>query len=459
MLIKNLVKTLFLFYITTPFISKAQLPSPTRTLDSLLRISETRFPFIKSKFQNVEALKSGVQFKKNGIIPQVNIAYQVDYATYNNITGMIYPQYIIPISGPPSSSNNYQGVPGSALAINLNWDPITFGARKTEIQLAQSKLGYGLADQELSIFQQKYLIIRAWLNYSLLVQLKKVFEKNLERAQFNYRQSQSLVISGLKPGTDSSVLGSEKIRSQIQLLGFKQKLDSSIIQLKYLVGDLEISKFLPDTLLLNHLPSFDYEVKPVENPEIKLIKAGINSDEWSLKLARKSVLPKLLIWATGYGRGSGISYNGLINSNQGWGFERYNYGFGAQLSVPVLEVFRQKAHWKEMEFNIRSNKFLLELSESRIHSGKQIIDSAMKSSLLLAQLSPSLEKSAQFSNLAIKSRYKSGLTSYYELIGSEQELVRAQVSKAVFYFQVWNTLLNQAAFSGDLEIFLSAYRK
>jgi len=65
-----------------------------------------------------------------------------DYATSNNITGMIYPQYIIPISGPPSKGNDYSGIPGSAAALNLQWEPVTFGQRSSEVELARGRLQY-----------------------------------------------------------------------------------------------------------------------------------------------------------------------------------------------------------------------------------------------------------------------------------------------------------------------------
>ena len=445
--------------ISFPNFLSAQSPISTRFLDSLLKFGEKNFSLLKSKASQIQALQSGVQFKKEGLIPQVTASYQVDYATYNNITGMIYPQFIIPISGPPSSGNNYSAVPGSALSLNLNWDPITFGLRKADIELAKSRLVLGYKDQEFSIFQQKILIIKAWLNYSLLSEIKKVLVKNRDRADFNYKQGRSLVLSGLRPGTDSAILNSEKIKSEIQLIAFKQKVDSSRIQLDFLIANSGLLVYPSDSSFFNHLPEIGIEDKKKDHPELSRIKAAIAVDEQSLRLDKKSALPKLNIWASGYGRGSGIAYNGLVNADQGWGLQRFNYGIGAQISVPVLEVLRQKSLWKEKAFTIQSNKNLLELSESQISSVNQLADSALKSSISLAKMAPELEKLAEFSYKAIGSRYSSGLVTYYELINSEQELIKAQVSRSIAYYQVWNNLLNKASYSGDLEIFLSAYRR
>src|ERR1700754_692544 len=65
-------------------------------LDSLLRTATANYPLIKAKRLQTQALQYAVKYKQNGLIPSLNASYQVDYATANNITGMIYPQYITP---------------------------------------------------------------------------------------------------------------------------------------------------------------------------------------------------------------------------------------------------------------------------------------------------------------------------------------------------------------------------
>src|SRR5215216_5154682 len=74
-------------------------------LDSLLRAASANYPLMKAKRLQTQSLQYAVKYKQNGLIPSLNASYQVDYATANNITGMVYPQYITPISGPPSKGN------------------------------------------------------------------------------------------------------------------------------------------------------------------------------------------------------------------------------------------------------------------------------------------------------------------------------------------------------------------
>ncbi len=128
---------------------------PQTTLPQLLQLAEKNYPLLKSKMLDVKATQEGINISKNTLIPSIDASYQVDYATYNNITGMAYPQFIMPISGPPSSSNNMNGVFGSATSLLLNWQPITFGQRKAQIDFAKAGLQYANADAENEIFQHK----------------------------------------------------------------------------------------------------------------------------------------------------------------------------------------------------------------------------------------------------------------------------------------------------------------
>src|SRR5215467_7726415 len=73
---------------------------PIPTLRELLESAEKNYPLLKSKLMEVEAAKKGIETIKKTIVPSLDASYQVDYATYNNITGMFYPQYILPMTGP-----------------------------------------------------------------------------------------------------------------------------------------------------------------------------------------------------------------------------------------------------------------------------------------------------------------------------------------------------------------------
>src|SRR5688572_26993967 len=87
--------------------------SQGQTLPELLKQAEANYPLLKAKGFEVQARKDQVAFTKSTALPSLDAAYQLNYATYNNITGMAVGQGFVPISGPPSSDNTYNAVFGS----------------------------------------------------------------------------------------------------------------------------------------------------------------------------------------------------------------------------------------------------------------------------------------------------------------------------------------------------------
>src|ERR1700680_1989397 len=77
------------------------------TLLQAIQRSEKNYPLLKSKLYGVEAARKNIELSKNKFVPSLDISYQANLATANNITGMFYPAGMIPMTGPVFSSNNY----------------------------------------------------------------------------------------------------------------------------------------------------------------------------------------------------------------------------------------------------------------------------------------------------------------------------------------------------------------
>ena len=428
-------------------------------LDSLLNTATRNYPLVKAKHLQTQGLQYAVKLQQNSIIPSLNASYQLDYATSNNITGMIYPQYIMPISGPPSKSNDYAGTPGSAIALNLYWEPYTFGQRQAAVELAKGRLQSGKADETLTIFQHRVFVINAWLNYLLTADLVKVYQSNIDRDAYHLKQSQAVVSSGLRPGTDSSTFHAELAKAQIQLIAIERQRDSCLIVLKELVGGTLPGKPIADSAMFKSLPIDLPEIENVEHPEIALQKTNVLNNELSLKTYKSSLLPKLTIWSVGYGRGSGIAADGSVNGSDGLRFERYNYGIGAQISFPILEVFRQKPLFKQQQLNIEASREQLNQTELHLNAEREMADSALMKAIQAARLAPEQLKAARFAYQAIQSRYQSGLISYYDVIQSLQLLYQSEAAVKIAYWGAWKSLLNKAAYRGNVDVFLNQYGK
>jgi outer membrane protein len=49
--------------------------------------------------QQAKATEQNIALAKNTLMPDLNAGYQINMATYNNITGLSYPGFLLPISG------------------------------------------------------------------------------------------------------------------------------------------------------------------------------------------------------------------------------------------------------------------------------------------------------------------------------------------------------------------------
>ncbi|MDL5050133.1 TolC family protein [Oscillatoria amoena NRMC-F 0135] len=188
--------------------------SQGQTLPELLKQAEANYPLLKAKGYEVQARKDQVGFAKSTALPSLDAAYQLNYATFNNITGMAVAHGFVPISGPPSSENTNDAVFGSAGGLVLNWEPFTFGQRKSKINSAKAYQDYQQADQDQEIFRHQIRIANAYLDLVMTHELVKVYAKNLERAEDNVRIVKSLTRNGLRPGTDTALFKAELSRAK-----------------------------------------------------------------------------------------------------------------------------------------------------------------------------------------------------------------------------------------------------
>src|SRR6478735_7795737 len=95
--------------------------SHAQSLREMLDRAKANYPLLKAKALESEAKEQDVRYAKSSSIPSLDAGYQVNYATYNNITGMATAQPFVPISGPPSGTNSSNAVFGSAAGLLMNW--------------------------------------------------------------------------------------------------------------------------------------------------------------------------------------------------------------------------------------------------------------------------------------------------------------------------------------------------
>ena len=118
-----LKKVIFQLVLAFPVFIPAQAQIQDDTLihlkDAVL-LAEQRAPVVQSKRYESEAASKNIEVARyNTSMPTIDATYQAGIGTANNLTGIFYPNGILPISGPPATENRYNPATGSAASILL----------------------------------------------------------------------------------------------------------------------------------------------------------------------------------------------------------------------------------------------------------------------------------------------------------------------------------------------------
>lgn len=428
--------------------------SQAQKLPELLKEAVSNYPLLKAKGYEVQARKDQVAFVKSSALPSLDAAYQLNYATYNNITGMAAGQSFVPISGPPSSANEYEGVFGTVGGLLLNWELFTFGQRKSKVNSAKAYQEYQEADALQEVFQHQIKMANAYLDVVMTCELVKVYSKNLERALDNVRIVKSLTRSGLRPGTDTALFNAELSRTKIELLNYEKMKATQEVYLSELLGGTGGS-FTIDSSFFKSLPSMSTDTSSQIHPLIRLSTSRVKINQYERTSLRRTLYPKLSLWGTAYARGSGIRYDGYVNSEDGLSFSRYNYGAGLVLSVPLLKFTNVRHQVNTQESLIKAEDEKLNMVKLQLDKQNQVADVTLFNALKIANETPPFYQSAEFSYRTLLSRYNSGLVNYADLMQSQYILIKSETDLKKAYLDAWKALLFKAATQGDINIFLN----
>lgn len=456
-LFKNYSKLIFLALVNLflcSALAKAQ-SSGQNTLSPLLETAEKNYPSIQAAKAEQQASWERIKASKRTLIPEFHASAQANYATYNNVTGLFLPQYIYPISGPPSEENLNTMVWGTAAGLLLEWEPITFGKRNKEIQYAQSISDQKQAAYEHTLFEHKVKVIDAYLDYLLNQQLLEIQEKNLARAEANYKQSVSLARNGLRPGVDTAQFQTELANAKIQRLQQKNQIINAKVKLEELLADT-LSDARTTDYFFENLPATGINRDTVSHPLEVLAQKDLASSIFNYQIAKREWLPNLSIWGTAYGRGSGVNGNGEVSpATDGLPFSRYNYGLGIQLAIPLTSILQWQPEWKAREFQVQAKKHALSEVTLQLKAQQTVAANTLNTALEVTTQTPLQYEAAAFSYNAMQSRYQAGLVTFADLIQAQYTLTKAETDFRLSYWETWKSLLYKAAVYGDLNIILN----
>jgi outer membrane protein TolC len=443
----------FLIFTALPALSQ-------NDLKSLLDIAEKNYPGIAAKHAEAEAGEERITLEKNTFLPDIDIAYQANYATFNNITGMSYPGSLMPISGPPSPENYNDMVPGSGGSINFTWIPVTFGQRSAAVDYYKNRYEGQLAGLDDELLKVKFKVAFFYLEIANTHELLKAYKKNIERNEFNLRQVSALVAAGIRPTVDSLKFQGELSKAKTYLYELENQLENQKAELSEMLAVDNLQDIQINPSIFERNPSLIPTGDIIKNPSFQMATFEVAAQEARFQQEKRAWLPKLELWSTAYGRGSGVNYdNGsdvspTITPSEGWSFSRYNYGVGFQVVFPILGLRDVQLRTRQQQATLNASRNYLDQTKLKLKKDYKISVSDLSSSLMVIGEVPVEYRASEATYHALQTRYQAGILDYFELIQAQYDLLNAEARMKTAYINSWKSLLRLSLATGDMDIFL-----
>ena len=119
----------------------AQTATPqTLTLLDAVELARKNYPALKEVRARAKGAQEDVGLARTAYVPRLDVLWQGNRATRNNVFGLLLPQGVVPpISGPVLGTTTYDSVWGSAAGALLSWQAVDFGVRKANVQAARAQ--------------------------------------------------------------------------------------------------------------------------------------------------------------------------------------------------------------------------------------------------------------------------------------------------------------------------------
>lgn len=445
-----LLAFLFLF----PCCSSSTAQVNKLSIREVLGKVQDNLPQLEVWRQQAAAAKEQVSLAKNSLVPDLSAGYQVNVATFNNITGMSYPGFLLPVSGPPSAANEMNFIPGTALGALIKWNPFTFGQRNAAIEKAAAQYRQANAAYHEQLFEYQYTAINLYLEALYLKTVARISEAVIERNKISLEQSLVLAKNGLKPGIDTAQFQAAMLQAEIDYLQTEKAYRQILIALTRLTGITDADNILlTDSTFRPLVLAMDTFSLP-NHPRYQTVEARKNTTAAGLREIRRSWVPQLDVWGNVYARGSGVDASGIVDKAAGWGLSRTNVGLGLQLSMPILQFSKVNIRKKQYSALLQADEAAL--AQVRLDIATQVESAELQynQDARIAGKTPVQWKIAASIYEALNLSYEAGLIDYTRLYQAQYELTKAELGNATAQLQLWRSLLAIAVAKGNLAIFL-----
>ena len=434
-------------------VALAQAAPQKITLPQVLRAAETNYPQIRAALEQQHAAEAGVGVARTAYLPRVDVLWQTNRATANNVYGLLLPQSVVPsISGPVLPADNGRSAWGSAGGALLSWQLFDFGLRRAQVNVAREAANAARAGSSLTRVDVILAAAGAFFDLASAEQLMASAQANVQRLETFAKAVHVLADNQLRPGADAAQADAGFALARTQLIQAQTSVAVRRAALARFLGTPAAQLEIDATELLSAQPADapnapDIAAHPAAEQQASLV----NQQQARVTALDRSYVPQFNAQAALSGRGTGATLNGVFpGGDLGLAPDTLNWAAGVQVTFPALDLFSLRARKKVEQATLRADQDRYRQTLADLSAAELEAEAQLDGARAIARNTPVELEAARQSERQQRARFQSGLATVIEVSTAESLLVQAESDDAVARLNVWRALAGVAAARGDL---------
>jgi outer membrane protein TolC len=433
---------------------------PYLSLSELIDSADHYWPRLMEKKAQLNSASVAVTETRHQFLPAFRFNDQVNLGSDNSIAGSYFPYGIVPsTSSGVRAENDYQAASGNIAILYGQYDLVDFGYKNARIDYAKSEQSLSQSDLQRELYLLHGRICRAYFNLMIGETRMAVESETVKRYDTIFTIINALVKSGIKPGADSSLAKAELSKSRITYNQLKEKAENYREEIAFMTG-ISPDHIFPDSVLMftgkrkNILGApVDTGANPLLDYYANLSRIYVSNE----RLIAKSYLPKIMLTAASWARGSSIVYDDQYKGiSEGFGYQRFNYLVGLTFQYDLFNGLHKKDRLKTFGFEREAVE--LEFKQQQLnldYTTRQAQNSIDITEKNLLELPVQYQSAVDTYNQKI-AQYKAGINSLIDLTNAAFVLDRALNDYAETTGNWYLAQLDKAIATGNLAGFIKS---
>ncbi|MBX3278047.1 MAG: TolC family protein [Acidobacteria bacterium] len=430
--------------------------STTLTLRTAVESAQRNYPSIRAAESGAAAGAAGADLARTTYLPRLDLVFQENRATRNNIFGLIFQQSVIPpISGPQLDTTTNQSTWGSSAGVLASWEPFDFGLRRAQVNAAEAQRSQAEANAALTRLDAATAAADAFLAALAADESVRAVGAAVARMETFLGAVRALAAQELRPGVDVSRAEAELAALRNQLIQAEQGAELARVRLSEAIGmpgaELRLDS---GDLLAAAPPDTPATLDLTAHPMLRAQSAVIAATAARLDALKQSYAPRFNLQSALFARGSGARLDGTFDNRRGWYPDIGNWAVGITITFSAFDLFGLRAKQRIEAHQADAERARYDQAHQTLKAQQARARAMLAAAHRMTANTPAQVRASRETLDRINVRYEYGLATVPEVAEAQLLLARAEVEDAMARLGVWRALLAAARAEGDIGPFL-----